>query len=72
MSKNLTKMFYSSEELASECWIISRGPLVGDDKGGVIGALVDVETSISPKSIISSFFFSESKVDQALAFYVAR
>ena len=42
MSKNMEKMFYSLEELASECWIISSGSLAGDDDGGILGTMVDV------------------------------
>ena len=49
-------------------WIISRGSLAGDDDGGVMGTLVDVETSVSHKLIISCCSPSKSKVEPSFGF----
>ena len=72
MSRNLEKIFCSSEEMESECWIISNGYIVGDVDGGVLGTLVDVETSLSPKSMISSCFSSKSKVEEGFGFLCSK
>ena len=40
-------MLCSLEEMTSECWMISRGSLAGDDDGGVTETFADVETIIT-------------------------